>query len=74
MTDNTTGKLQELYQLCQQGRLYEVEDWIYQGHILQLPLNQKIPIRQKSALEIALDTGQHSLSLLLLRNGYRPND
>ena len=55
-------ELQELNTLCQEGR------------ILQLPPEEARRSRSRSALEILLDTGQHSLCLLLLRSGYRPND
>lgn len=67
-------ELQELQRLCLEGRLYEVEEWIRQGCILQLPPEEARRSRSRSALEIVLDTGQHSLCLLLLRSGYRPND
>lgn len=73
-SNNHVERLQELYRLCQEGRLYEVQDWIQQGRILQLPHVAANSSRHKSALEIALDTGQHSLCQLLLRSGYQPNE
>ena len=61
-----------LHQLCREGRLYDVERWIADGK----PLQQKTEAltkgaRPKTALHIALETGQHSLATLLLQNGYR---
>jgi len=61
-----------LHQLCREGRLYDVERWIADGKPLQLT-PEALPkgTRPKTALQIALETGQHSLATLLLRNGYR---
>jgi hypothetical protein len=61
-----------LHQLCREGRLYDVERWIAEGKPLQLA-PEAVPkkTRPKTALQIALQTGQHSLTTLLLRNGYR---
>jgi ankyrin repeat protein len=61
-----------LHQMCRQGRLYEVEGWIADGKPIQIA-PEDIPkrTRYRSALEIALESGQHSLTLLLLRGGYR---
>lgn len=61
-----------LHQMCREGRLYDVEDWIAEGRPLQLaPEVVRKGTRPSTALEIALGRGQHSLALLLLRNGYR---
>jgi ankyrin repeat protein len=61
-----------LHQLCREGRLYDVERWIAEGKPLQLT-PEAVPkkTRPKTALKIAIETGQHSLVTLLLRNGYR---
>jgi hypothetical protein len=48
-----------------------VEEWIRAGNPLQL-MPASIPRRQTSALAIALQSGSHALSLLLLCNGYDP--
>ena len=64
----------ELHRLCRAGRLYDVERWIRDGHPLQIA--QGTPVkraRATSALEIALGAGNHALVLLLLANGYDPN-
>jgi hypothetical protein len=64
--------LRPLHQLCREGRLYEVERWIAEGKPLQLtPEAIHKSARPKTALEIALETGQHSLVSALLRSGYR---
>jgi hypothetical protein len=58
--------------LCREGRLYEVERWITDRKTLQLtPDALSKGARSKTALQIALETGQHSLATLLLRNGYQ---
>lgn len=58
--------------MCREGRLYEVERWIAEGKPIQVA-PQAIPksSRPKTALQIALETGQHSLAVLLLSRGYR---
>jgi len=64
--------LRALHQLCREGRLYDVERWIAEGRPLQLASAAILKgTRPKTALQIALETGQHSLGLLLLRSGYR---
>ena len=65
-------ELEELHRLCREGRIYHVECWIQARRPVQLggaarPRGRTISI----ALEIALETGQHGLALLLLCNGYR---
>ncbi len=52
-----------------------MEQWIKDGNPLQLapdafPTKGRQP---PTALQIALETGQHSLILLLMRSGYRPD-
>lgn len=65
-------RLRDLHSLCREGRFYEVERWISDGRPLQLaPEAIRKGARPKTALQIALETGQHSLCLLLLRSGYR---
>jgi hypothetical protein len=66
-------ELANLQQLCRDGRLYGVERWIQDGRPLQLPEGRP-PGRRRwsSALEIALDDGNHALVLLLLCNDYDP--
>jgi len=61
-----------LHQLCQGGRLYEVEAWIRVGRLLQLR-REAVPRGRgiDTAREIALETGQYALAHLLLCNGYQ---
>jgi len=65
-------ELEDLHRLCREGRLYDVEGWIRAGRPLQLGIEARPRGRRiTTALEIALETGQHALALLLLCNGYR---
>ena len=65
-------ELQPLHRMCREGHVYDVEQWITEGKPLQLAPGAESKGRQAfTAMEIALDTGQHSLTLLLLRSGYR---
>ncbi len=65
-------ELKPLHQLCREGRLYEVERWISDGRPLQVePAAIVKGTRPKTALQIAIETGQHSLTRLLLSNGYQ---
>lgn len=65
-------ELKPFYQVCREGRLYEVDRWIAEGKPLQvIPEVLGKGTRPKTALQIALETGQHSLAFLLLSNGYR---
>ena len=50
----------ELIRLCRAGRLYELHKWIADGKSLVLAASAKRG-RQKSLLEIAVDTGFHRL-------------
>lgn len=64
-------ELQELHNLCQLGRLYDVERWIRDGRPIQLaPSSPPDRRRSRSALEIALERQDHALILLLVANGY----
>jgi ankyrin repeat protein len=64
--------LRVLHQLCRDGRLYDVELWIAEGKPLQVsPETLPKGTRPKTALQIAIETGQHSLVQLLLSKGYR---
>jgi hypothetical protein len=64
--------LRGLHHMCREGRLYDVERWVREGKPLQVvPEAIRKGTRSKTALQVALETGQHSLALLLLRSGYR---
>lgn len=66
-------EIKPLHQLCREGRLYyEVERWISEGKPLQIAPEAIVKgTRPKTALQIALETGQHSLAMLLLSKGYK---
>ncbi len=65
-------ELKPLNQLCREGRLYEVEQWVSEGKPLQAaPIVIAKGSRPKTALQIAIETGQHSLVQLLLSRGYQ---
>jgi len=69
-TTDRVEELQELHSLCKRGMLYEVERWIGDKRPLQISSNVEIRGYYRSALEIASESGQHSLCVLLLRSGY----
>jgi len=56
-------KAKELIRLCRTGRLYDVEAWIKARTSISVPADFKA-----SPLEVAVETGFHSLVLLLARN------
>jgi hypothetical protein len=57
--------------MCRERRLYDVERWIAEGKPLQLAPDAILKgTRPKTALQIALEGGQHSLAFLL-SSGYR---
>ncbi len=68
------SSLDELHGLCREGRLYDVEHWIAVGNPLQLAEGIRPKGRRStSALRISLESGNHSLTLLLLLSGFDPN-
>jgi hypothetical protein len=49
--------------MCREGRLYDVDRWIGEGKPLQLAPEAILKgTRPKTALQIALEAGQHSLA------------
>jgi len=67
-------ELAGLHEHCRAGRLYEIERWIERGHPLQLEDGVVVRGRRRpSALETALERGDHSMALVLLCNGYDPD-
>ena len=72
---DSLDEIKPLVELCKAGRLFEVQDWIAGGK----PVNPPPPAkgqRPKSPLEIAVDSGFHSLVKVLLEGGadYRSHD
>jgi hypothetical protein len=57
----------ELIQLCRTGRLYEISNWISAGKSLDVSGAVRRG-RQKSLLEIAVETGFHSLVELIVKS------
>lgn len=59
----------ELVQLCRTGRLYEIEKWIAAGKPLDVPAAKNR--KSKTLLQIAVETGFHSLVALIAKNDTR---
>ena len=59
----STTEAKHLLRLCKIGKLFEVQNWIASGNSLCIPADLKT-----TPLEVALDTGFHSLVELLVRN------
>ena len=60
--------------LCASGKLYEVEQWISDGHPIQCEVPKDRKLRERATpLQLAAGSGFHSLAALLLANGYDPN-
>ncbi len=59
----STTETKELLRLCKTGRLFDVQDWIASGKSICVPADSRT-----TPLEVALDTGFHSLVELLVRN------
>ena len=53
----------ELFRLCKEGRLFDVQNWIASGKALSVP-----PDLRTTPLKVALDTGFHSLVEVLAQN------
>jgi hypothetical protein len=62
-----TNNAKELMRLCRAGRLYEIEKWIADGKSLDISDAIKRG-RQRSLLEIAVETGFHSLVELIAKH------
>ena len=58
----------ELVQLCRAGRLYEIEKWIAAGKPLDVPAAKNR--KSKTLLQIAVETGFHSLVELIARHDW----
>ena len=59
----STTEAKELLRLCKTGRLFEIQDWIATGNSICVSADSKT-----TPLEVALETGFHSLVELLVRN------
>ncbi|MFB3922671.1 MAG: ankyrin repeat domain-containing protein [Terriglobia bacterium] len=61
------NQAKELVRLCRQGRLYEIERWINNGKSLEKTAGAKRG-RQQSLLQIAVETGFHSIVELIAKH------
>jgi hypothetical protein len=59
----TVDESRALLALCHRGRLYDIEDWIKAGKSLQVAEELR-----KTPIQVAIETGFHSLIELLVRN------
>jgi ankyrin repeat protein len=59
----SSAEARDLLRLCKAGRLFEVHDWIASGKSLCVPVDSRT-----TPLEVALNSGFHSLVELLLQN------
>ncbi len=67
-------ELTGLTQLCESGRLYEVEQWVRDGKPIHADTYRRHGRnRVSNPLEIAIRTKQRSLAILLLANGFPPD-
>src|SRR6266704_2553489 len=57
------AEAKDLLRLCKAGRLFDVQDWIASGKSLRFPDESKT-----TPVEVALNSGFHSLVELLLQN------
>jgi hypothetical protein len=63
-----------LVRLCRRGRIYEIERWIQAGKPIHADEYKKHgKPRVHSPLEIAIETNQFDLAVLLLCNGFPPD-
>lgn len=60
----------ELLSLCRTGRLYDVEKWIAAGKPLELPAAKNR--KTKTLLQIAVETGFHSMVDLIAKHEHQP--
>lgn len=67
-------EVEPLLRLCEQGKLYAVEEWIAAGKPIQFPPPEDRKLQRRgTGLSIAVRKGFHSLTELLLANGFDPN-
>ena len=68
-------QIRPLIQLCNEGRLFEVQRWAAAGSPLNLPGDDsEFPRKTVSPLGIAVQNGFHSLAEVLLKAGADPVD
>jgi hypothetical protein len=67
-------ELRPLITLCKAGRLFDVQNWIANGKPVNLPSTHPKGGRTKGPLEIAIESGFHSLVQVLLEGGAETED
>jgi ankyrin repeat protein len=66
-SNSVDSEAKQLIGLCRAGRLYEIEKWINEGKSLKIPAATKRG-KQRSLLEIAVETRFHSLVELIAKH------
>lgn len=66
---NTYDEIAPFIDLCKNGKLFEVQDWIAQGKPTDLPLTIPPKERKKNPLQIAIELGFYSLAQILVEGG-----
>jgi ankyrin repeat protein len=66
---NTYEEIKPLIDLCNAGKLFDVQAWIAAGKPVNLPLPSDQRARKKHPLQIAIEKGFHSLVQVLLEGG-----
>jgi hypothetical protein len=67
-------QVEPLIELCKAGRLFDVQDWIAAGNPVNLPLPGDKKTRREYPLEVAIESGFHSLAEVLLGAGALQQD
>ena len=65
----TQEEIQPLIELCKAGKLFEVQEWIAAGKVVNPPIYPSRRAGRRSPLEIAVEHGFHSLVKVLLEGG-----
>ena len=66
---STQEEIQPLVDLCKAGKLFEVQQWIAAGKVVDPPVYPNYRVRRRSPLETAIELGFHSLVKVLLQGG-----
>ena len=66
---NDYDEVKLLIDICKTGKLFDVQNWIAEGKPVNLPSIMEGKTRRKSPLEVAIDSGFHSLVQVLLEGG-----
>ncbi|MCA9670671.1 MAG: hypothetical protein KC503_33975 [Myxococcales bacterium] len=69
MRATSLDELDELVQLCRQGKLFEVQAWVSSGKPIAMPENTPSRSHRRNPLRVAMNAGFHSLVEVLLDAG-----